>query len=29
MRTKRLGHADSKITARVYRRKAERAKLLR
>ena len=27
--SKRLGHADSKITERVYRRKAERAKPLR
>ena len=27
--SKRLGHADPKITERVYRRKAERAKPLR
>jgi integrase len=27
--SKRLGHADSKITERAYRRKAERAKPLR
>ena len=27
--SKRLGHADPKITERIYRRKAERAKPLR